>query len=111
MLTESKTNDSMTIIYIYERLDDSTSQPILAEIDNTVKQNSENDILLNLKEVDYISSPGIRVLIKIKDLVEKNNKKLMLCNLNSNVKNVLDVVDIMDVFNIYDSEDDVFDNI
>ena len=87
MLTESKTVDSTTIIYIYERLDDTTGSAILAESEEIIKKNADNNILLNMKEVDYMSSAGIRVLIKIKDMVEKNNNKLILTNMQDAVKN------------------------
>ena len=109
MITEMKIIDSTTVIYIYEQLNDTTGTTILSEVKEIIEENSQNNVLLNLKEVDYISSAGIRVLIKIKEMVEKNNKKLILCNMHPTVKNTLEIVDIISIFHILETEDQLFE--
>jgi anti-anti-sigma factor len=49
-------------------------------------------ILLDLKELSYISSMGIGSLLKIKKAVEANQGKLMLANLQPQIKKVFDII-------------------
>ena len=49
-------------------------------------------VLLDLKELSYISSMGIGSLLKIKKALEENKGKLMLSNLQPQIAKVFDII-------------------
>lgn len=80
------------------RLDTSTS----VELDNKFQEEKidENIIVLDFKELEYISSAGLRVILKIKKSLDSLNKKLEIHNVNDVVKEVFKVTGFINVLDI-----------
>lgn len=86
MTIEIKRNATETVIEIAGRLDTTTS-PML---DKTINEDlaDAKDIVLDLKELEYISSAGLRVLLSAQKKLQKVG--------SMKLKNVCD--DVMEVF-------------
>ncbi len=86
------------IIELNGRLDTSTST-ILEQKINSEKINEET-IILDFKNLDYISSAGLRILLSLKKNLEAQNKKLEIHNINSVVREVFRVTGFINVLTI-----------
>lgn len=62
-------------------------------------------IVLDLAEVTYISSSGLRVLLTARREARERGGDIALCALSSNVKDVMDMVGFTVLFTIHDSVD------
>lgn len=99
-----KKNDIMEI-NISGRLDAVTA----VEADKTfsvVIDEGESNLLINLAELDYISSAGLRVLLVVAKRIQQNRGKVVLCDLNANVKEIFEISGFSSIFNIFDSKEE-----
>ena len=86
------------VINIKGRLD-TTSSPIL----NQKIQELEIDkdlVIIDFKELDYISSAGLRVLLAIKNMIEEKGKALEIHNVNEVITEVFSVTGFDNILNI-----------
>ena len=60
----------------------------------------ESKIILDFSGVSYISSTGLRVLLKLGKEMAKQNRKLILCGLNEFTSSVFEVSGFNKIFNI-----------
>lgn len=76
---------------------DTTSAPMLeAEIDAIA---DVNELVLDFSGVEYISSAGLRVILKAQKLM--NNKgKMKLINVNDDVMDVFDITGFLDILTV-----------
>ncbi len=104
---ELKTKDvnNVKVIYLAGRLDVHLSADIEKEINDIIKNNQTSHLLLNLEEVEYMSSSGLRIFVSTMRILKESNRKLKLSNMNNAVKKIFEVVELMDMFEIYESED------
>lgn len=65
-----------------------------------IGQNVDKDIEIDLREVDYIDSSGIGILINLLNIQKKKNKSLLINKVSSKVLNVLKLSSLSDVFNL-----------
>jgi anti-sigma B factor antagonist len=91
------------IIRVNGRID-SNSAP---EFDNELKATIENgrfNIALNLANVNYMSSAGLRALISALRESKKRSGNVVLAAPSDRVKEVLELAGLTSIFNIYDDE-------
>ena len=105
MLKHKEITDNI-VFYLKGRLDVHLSTEVEKEINDIIQQFPDKNILVNLDDVEYMSSSGLRVLVASMRILKANDKELKLCNLNPAVKKVFEVVELMDMFDIYDTEAD-----
>ena len=72
-------NDNI-VIGIKGRLDTTTSPLLEEKVKET--QIDKDLVIIDFKELDYISSAGLRVLLSIKKMIEAQGKKLEIHNVN-----------------------------
>ncbi len=87
---EMKFSGDTLHIVLSGRLDTITSPSLLALYRETAdKENSISHIIIDMKNLDYISSAGIRVLM-IMDKELKNNNQLILTGMNEIVREIIE---------------------
>ncbi len=86
------------IVALDGRLDTQTS----VELDKKIKEEEikEDLVILDFTKLEYISSAGLRVLLAIKKMLEANDKKLEIHNINAIVKEVFNVTGFKNVLTI-----------
>jgi anti-sigma B factor antagonist len=97
--------DNIIIIYLAGRLDVQFSLNIEREIYQLIQNEKNYHLLLNLEDVKYMSSSGIRIFVSTMRILKENNKKLKLCNLSDSVKKIFEVVELLDMFEVFESEE------
>jgi len=98
-----KTPDAI-IIYLDGTLDLYNTASTGKGIHKLISAETESNIIINLQDVDYINSSGIGLFINTNAILKKEHRKLILCNMNKEIRRVLDMADILDLFDISDSE-------
>lgn len=63
----------------------------------------QSKVLVDLSEVEFLTSIGIRLLVTTAKSVVSRDGKLVLLNPNENVKSVLEMTGIMDIIPIHAS--------
>ncbi len=98
MKIELKRNDKNLEILLEGRLDTNTSSEL-------EKKESELDgidnLILNLEKLDYISSAGLRVLLSMQKIMNKQGN-MIITNVSENVKDIFDVTGFSDILKIQD---------
>ena len=86
------------VVALRGRLDTTTSQELEAVLEK--EEVKENLVVLEFKELEYISSAGLRLLLSLKKKLEKDNKKLEIRNINDVVKEVFNVTGFINILDI-----------
>jgi anti-sigma B factor antagonist len=67
---------------------------------------SENNIIVDLRDVNFISSQGMRVLLNVKKQIASGNGKMILTGLSGNVREVLAMLGFLEYFTVLDPDSD-----
>jgi len=91
---------------------DSATAPQLFDAFNKVIDSGKYRIVFNLKDVSFISSAGLRVLISTQKICKKYNRgELVLTNLPENINAALELAGFTALFRIFESEVEAVGNI
>jgi anti-anti-sigma factor len=108
-ITEHRTTDIVTLS-LSGKLDTTTAkafeEKILAHIES-----GERRIVIDLAQLDYISSAGLRVFILAAKRLNNANGKMVLCALKDPVKEVFDIAGFTSIFSIHGSHDEAAKNL
>jgi len=66
--------------------------------------NQSNQVVLDLKEVSYIDSGGLGMLVGVYSSARASGADIKLCGLGQRVRDVLQITKLVTVFEVYDSE-------
>ena len=95
--------EDVLVVDMVGRLDTSTSGDAYDQMVR-IAQSGSSKVLINLKDVDYISSAGLRVILTASKLLRTARGELRLCNANDIVREVLDVSGFNSLLRVHDSE-------
>ena len=100
----TKKVDNNVIINLAGRLDVHLSAETEKAINALIKSESSSNFVLNLNDVEYMSSSGLRIFVSTMRVLKESKRKLVLCNMNEAVKKIFEVVELTDMFDIFDTE-------
>ena len=98
-------NGAVTIVDINGRLDNNTSKSFEEKLIGLF-QAGRNRVVVDLKNLIYISSAGCRALLVASRLADKSKGQLALCNLPADVLRVFELGGLTDSFAIYPSREE-----
>ncbi len=101
---ETQTFKGMEVVRLKGRLD-ATNAPDLERELGPIIDKAMATLLVNLKDLDYISSAGLRTLLMAAKLMKKKGGTVALCALQAPVKEVFDIAGFTELFPIYDTEE------
>lgn len=82
---------------------DSYTAPQLADAFNQITENGRYKIVLDMSNLDFLSSAGLRVLINTQKNCKRYNRgELALVNIPENIYAALDLAGFIPLFKIYD---------
>ncbi|MBU1726812.1 MAG: STAS domain-containing protein [Candidatus Omnitrophica bacterium] len=82
---------------------DTNTSIILDKAVDSVLQLKPKVIVLDMKDVDYMSSAGVRVIIKAKKGIEALGGILTIVNLQPQIKKVFDIINALPSLQIFGS--------
>jgi anti-anti-sigma factor len=89
MQIEHRQVDGVTVALLSGRVDSSVADDVTAQLDRLVSAGATR-LVVNLKEVSYISSAGLRSIIVAAKLTRSLNGDMRLCEPNALVLKILD---------------------
>jgi anti-sigma B factor antagonist len=82
--------DAISIFKLNGRLDSNTSQGFEKKIFDAISDGSKS-MIIDFKDLDYISSAGLRVILKATKALNREEGKIMLCAMQDYVKEVFEI--------------------
>ena len=101
-ITQREVND-VKIIDFEGNLDTNTSHNAEVELKKLLNQ-GEKKIIINLLNMDYISSAGLRVLLATTKQLKSTGGSLRLCHLNETVLEIFDISGFSIILDVFDTE-------
>jgi len=82
--------EAVSVFKLNGRLDSNTSQGFEEEIFSAITDGSKQ-MVIDFKDIDYISSAGLRVILKATKALKREEGKIMLCSMQDYVKEVFEI--------------------
>lgn len=106
MSLQYRETDNTLVISLAGRMDVHLASETEGQLNDLIKTHPTSSVILNLEDVEYMSSSGLRVFVSLMRTLKESNRDLKLCNLSIAVRKVFEVVELMDMFDIYESEEE-----
>lgn len=100
---ETDNRQSVSVMKVKGRIDSETA-PDLDEALTRLVQQGRNQIVLNLQDVDFMSSAGLRAVVKAFQAAKKAGGDLRLAAVSEPVEVVLRTVGMMQMLQMYPSD-------
>lgn len=97
----TKKQGDYVVVYLSGRMDVHLSAEIETQLNQIIKANPDESLILDLGKVEYMSSSGLRIFVATMRQLKETGRKLKLCNLTQAVLKVFEVVELMDMFEVY----------
>ncbi|HTD90028.1 MAG TPA: STAS domain-containing protein [Burkholderiales bacterium] len=97
--------DTVAAVAVKGRVDSTTADKLRDHLTQLIGSGSAR-LVLDLKEVSYISSAGFRTLLITARSVEHAKGKLALCGIGGEVKRLFDIASFTELFTILPNRDD-----
>jgi len=100
----SELNGDVTIVTVTGRVDSVTAATMDADLTKIVHDHKK--IVIDTKNVDYISSAGIRAIVKVLQSAKKAGGGVKLANTPANVVEVLETVGMLQMLETFPTVDE-----
>jgi len=94
------------VVNLSGRLDVAVSGQIEETLLDAIEKQSIKYMVLNMADVEYMSSSGFRVAIALLRKLRDKEGILKICSLKPAVKRIFDVIELTSLFEIYDNEEE-----
>lgn len=91
------------ILDINGQVDASNATHLEEELDKLISAGRDR-IVVNFKEVNYISSAGLRVFLSALKKMQLRNGRMLLCEMNSNVHRIFKLAGFTEIIGIHQTE-------
>lgn len=88
---------------------DSNTAPQLQQSINAEINDSVSTTIIDFKDLDFLSSAGLRVIFKTKKMIDNNGGKFLLVNLQPQIKKVFEIIKALDGMNVFKDQDEMDD--
>ncbi len=103
-ITQEKVND-IAVISLSGRLNVTTTAE-LEQVFTKLLEEKQTKVLVECRELEYISSAGLRVLLTAAKQFKKISGEIALAGLSRNVKQVFEISGFTSIFPIYTTRDE-----
>jgi anti-anti-sigma factor len=108
--THSRKTDQGTVLSIAGRMDAVTAPEIENKLSALV-DGGEKRLVIDLKELEYISSAGLRCLLALAKKLKEKHGELAFANLQGHVTEVFKVVGFYSLFTVCNSVPEALDRL
>ena len=96
---EEKRSD-LRIFTVSGKLDAENSAALERRLNDSIRLEEEN-IIVNLGQLDYISSAGLRVLLSAAKALSQKSRKIKIANLQEQVQEVFSLTGFSQIFEVF----------
>ncbi len=93
-------------ISIAGSLDSNTAQQLQQCVDSEIND-SIATIIFDFKDLDFLSSAGLRVIFKTKKTMDTSGGKFLLVNLQPQIKKVFEIIKALDGMNVFKNQEEM----
>ena len=86
------------------RIDGANARLFLEALENAIEE-TDTAVLLDLSDLAYISSAGLRVILQTAKALRAQNAQFALCSAKGPIREVFEISGIDQIVSIHDSED------
>jgi anti-anti-sigma factor len=104
MELKQREENGVVIVSLTGRLDAASAPDAETELEKLSTENAR--LLINLRELEYISSAGLRVLLVTAKTVRRKGGRLCLCAMIESVNEVFEISGFSSIFDIAETEED-----
>jgi anti-sigma B factor antagonist len=90
-------------ISIAGSLDSNTAPELQQSIDSEIND-SVSATILDFKDLDFLSSAGLRVIFKTKKFMDNSGGKFLMVNLQPQIKKVFEIIKALDGMNVFKNQ-------
>ena len=102
IIIKSETNNTKRIL-ISGSLDSNTALELQNRIDIEIS-NTVSTTIIDFKELDFLSSAGLRVIFKTAKFMDNNGGSFLMINMQPQIKKVFQIINALDGMNIFKDE-------
>jgi len=95
-----ETISNYSILHIDGRVDTVNSPALEVEMDQ-LNNSGESKIIINCRNLKYISSSGLRIFLNAQKKAMTSKRKLCLCNMQPPIQEIFDISGFSSIFAIY----------
>lgn len=99
--------ESVVVLFIKGRLDAVTAGELEAKFTELI-QGGEENMVVSMEELEYISSAGLRVVLMVAKKLHASGRKIEFAALSGNVKDVFDISGFYSLFKIHETLEQAF---
>jgi anti-anti-sigma factor len=96
---------NVAIMNVKGRVDSNTAPELDSALENLLS-NNRNKIVLNLQAVEYLSSAGLRALVKALKDAQKSGGDLRLASVSEPIEVILRTVGMMQMFKLFSTSEE-----
>lgn len=106
-----KHHDDVIVIDFFDKIYDvSEAEQLMHQIDRQIVGGSQK-FIINLKQVDYINSSGLNVLITLLTKIRDNYGELYICAVSEKVQRLIQTTKLDNIFKIEDNIEKALDKL
>jgi anti-sigma B factor antagonist len=102
---ETDNRQSVSVMKVKGRVDSETA-PELDDALTKLLQNNKNKIILNLQDVNYMSSAGLRAMVKAHQSANKSGGDVRLAAVSEPIEVILRTVGMMQMFKMFSTSEE-----
>lgn len=106
VITPEKNNGKR--ISIAGSLDSNTAPELQKRIDAEINDSVSTSII-DFKNLDFLSSAGLRVIFKTKKMMDNRDGKFLLVNLQPQIKKVFEIIKALDGMDVFKDQEEMDD--
>ena len=91
-VTSEEKEPGILIIYPVGSIDSSTHENLQGYVDSMISDKSPKVVIFDMDGVIFISSMGVRVVLKTGKMLKERGGKLLMLNLRPQIKTVFDII-------------------
>jgi len=99
-----KKQEGISILRLLGRLDSNTSPDFEKKVFGVIEDGTTR-LIVDFEDLDYISSAGLRVLLKAAKSVKRSEGKIVLCSMKDYIKEVFEIAGFVSLFPIVSTVD------
>ena len=106
MTIEERPTDGVMLLDLKGKLPSGEDVELVKDKINSLIQQGEKKLLLNLAEVPYVDSAGLGEIVRTYTTVNRQGGSLKLLHLTKRIEDLLAITKLLTVFDTFDSEQD-----
>lgn len=103
-IAESRSGQ-VCVVALTGRIDSTNAEQLITRLNNLFSS-GEKTILVDLKEVLYLTSAAFRALLVATDEAERNTARFVLCSVLGQVRELFEMGGLLDAFTIHGSREE-----